>query len=270
MTPAELDQAAGRTPRVDVWRRVRWVLLGLAFAVWMGGATWSSLDPQVGLSVGGRKRKARISNLWAVNREDPTAWLVKPVLDPWGKPFVRVPGPAGRFPGAPDGELFVEAVRVYSVGPDGVDDGGVGDDMPLLEPGEWTFRFRLYGLLVLLQEVALGWSMLAIVLPAFLAPPAGRWVVDLFGAGFVAGCLVGLPIGLSLSTKWDLFVPLVEDLPRILSVEVTTYASGVGVVLVHVAGLYQLRRRYAGTGQSWAQRVRRSAPVSGQGESPSS
>jgi hypothetical protein len=77
--------------------------------------------------------------------------------DPWGKPFCAVPDSQVGYGAVwPDSEAYI----VYSAGPDGVDEGGRGDDVDLLPPGD-----RSCDIVLVCDEpfAALGLATLALI-----------------------------------------------------------------------------------------------------------
>ena len=166
--------------------------------------------------------------------------------DPWGRPFAYLDEDARRDPppGLPRGPFHFYP---YSLGPDGVDQRGRGDDLLVLPGDDWRLRLSSAegSLALLCLAVALGglWELLRLVRRQLGSPWAGPGPEALRAGAFGLPCgAVGAGAGVLLPRLIPALQPAVAAAEEGLLVPFPVAAGG-GVWLVVTLGFLWLRAR---------------------------
>ncbi|RMG17643.1 MAG: hypothetical protein D6731_03695 [Planctomycetota bacterium] len=211
-------RAWGELPRAD---RFVYALVAGCFALALfAPPAWDRLDPRLPLTQAYREGAA---------------------LDPWGRPWVERPYDVARGEGG----------EVYSLGPDGRDEGGRGDDVVLWVGGRGVFvlavRAHLRGaLLACAVLLAAGHELLRLSRRRLSEPRAEELSVELRRAATLAlpFLLLSVPLAVGLVRALRGFLRPFEE---VLVVPVPAAAGGLAALATFLLLLWVRLRRPAAT-----------------------
>lgn len=177
-----------------------WVLVGFAVVLllYVGVWTWGRGDPQASLCYDFWHRDQRA-------RPRGTKLPHHTFLDRWDRPLTGkvVEWAPFKIQGKP---VPTKIDPIYSLGPNGIDEHGEGDDLALIPFADWPLRVQLYAILAVGRRPLLWFVFVTSLLSQTLRIPRRPLVVELALAGLLAAFLTAVMAFASIDL-WDLLEP---------------------------------------------------------------
>jgi len=169
------------TPPSRLWPRLRGAVTCLLLGLCLGPLAWRWFDPQANLCWQVRKG--------AMLASQPDMEPRVP-LDPWGRPLVgealQIPAPMQR-----GGRYYTSALSLWSVGPNGVDEGGAGDDLVVPPREQWPGRVVAYAVWLACSQLIFFAVLLLYALPEVRRIPPRPLAVEVSFATLIAALVGG-------------------------------------------------------------------------------